>query len=77
MRICVSFNTSSGFSPACRFALQPGEAGYDPNAFIELWTPADAGYQAANPYGNTQARYFIPLPEVRGRPSAPIDRLPS
>lgn len=53
-------NTSSGFSPAYKFAVQPGEAGYDPNAFIELWTPADAGYQAANPYRNTQARYFIP-----------------
>jgi sulfatase modifying factor 1 len=53
-------NTSTGFSPAYKFALQPGDVGYNSNADIELWTIADAGYDPANLYRNSQARYFLP-----------------
>ena len=31
-------NTSTGSTPAYKFALQPGEAGYNANANIQLWT---------------------------------------
>ncbi len=53
-------NTSIGSTPAYKFALQPGEAGYNANANIELWTIGDAGYNANNLYRNSLARYFLP-----------------
>jgi formylglycine-generating enzyme required for sulfatase activity len=53
-------NTSSGSPPAYKFALQPGQGGYDPNADIELWTASDAGYNFGNLYRNRLARYFLP-----------------
>jgi len=53
-------NTSSGSMPAYKFAIQPGEAGYDVNANIELWTISDAGYNPSNHYRNSFARYFLP-----------------
>jgi len=53
-------NTSSGSTPAYKFALQPGDVGYSANANIELWTNSDAGYNPANLYRNSLARYFLP-----------------
>jgi len=53
-------NTSKGFSPAYKFAQQPGDNGYFADAFIQLWTPSDAGYNPNNLYRNSQAHYFLP-----------------
>jgi len=53
-------NTSKGFTPAYKFAVQPGGIGYDANADIQLWTADDAGFNAANPYRNSNAAYFLP-----------------
>ena len=53
-------NTSKGFSPAYKFAVQPGSGGYSANADIQLWTAGDAGYNAANQYRNSNAVYFLP-----------------
>jgi hypothetical protein len=53
-------NTSTGGPPAYKFALQPGEVGYNVNANIELWTNSDAGYNPRNLYRNSLARYFLP-----------------
>ena len=53
-------NTSSGFSAAYKFALQPGDGGYSANSNIILWDVADAGYNASNLYRNSNAFYFLP-----------------
>jgi formylglycine-generating enzyme required for sulfatase activity len=53
-------NTSTGSPPAYKFAFQPGEAAYDRNANIELWTLSDAGYDPNNLYRNRLARYVLP-----------------
>ena len=53
-------NTSSGFSAAYKFSLQPGDVGYSANADISLWQVGDAGYNAANLYRNSNAFYFLP-----------------
>jgi hypothetical protein len=53
-------NTSTGSPPAYKFALQPGDGGYNSNANIQLWTPSDAGYNANNLYRNSLAHYFLP-----------------
>jgi formylglycine-generating enzyme len=53
-------NTSNGSTPAYKFALQPGEVGYDANSNILLWTPSDPGYDPSNLYRNSLARYFLP-----------------
>ncbi len=47
-------NVSMGHSPAYRFTT--GGA----NDHIALWTEGDAGYDAGNPYRNTNAVYFLP-----------------
>lgn len=53
-------NTSKGYTPAYKFAIQPGEPGYDPNADILLWEPGDPGYDPDNLYRNSLAHYFLP-----------------
>jgi len=53
-------NTSKGFSPAYKFATQPGDSGYSSNANIQLWQAGDPGYNAANVFRNSRARYFLP-----------------
>jgi hypothetical protein len=53
-------NTSQGYSPAYKFTTQPGDVGYNASAGISLWTSGDAGFNAANPFRNSQARYFLP-----------------
>jgi hypothetical protein len=53
-------NTSIGSTPAYKFAIQPGEVGYNPNADIEVWTISDVGYDPNNLYRNSLARYFLP-----------------
>jgi hypothetical protein len=53
-------NTSTGSSPAYKFAIQPGQVGYSANADIELWDSNDAGYNPNNLYRNRLARYFLP-----------------
>jgi formylglycine-generating enzyme len=44
-------NTSTGSIPAYKF---------DAGGNFQLWLPGDPGYDAANRYRNTQARYFLP-----------------
>jgi formylglycine-generating enzyme len=44
-------NTSTGSAPAYKF---------DAAGEFQLWTPADAGYTAANLFRNSEARYFLP-----------------
>jgi Sulfatase-modifying factor enzyme 1 len=53
-------NTSTGNTPAYKFAIQPGEPGYSPNDDILLWSPSDVGYDPNNLYRNKLARYFLP-----------------
>jgi sulfatase modifying factor 1 len=53
-------NTSQGYSPAYKFAVQPGQGGYNSNAQIQLWQISDQGYNVANRFRNSQARYFLP-----------------
>jgi sulfatase modifying factor 1 len=53
-------NTSTGHVPAYKFAAEPGEIGYSPNANIELWTITDPGYNPNNLYRNRLALYFLP-----------------
>lgn len=53
-------NTITNSTPAYKFAIQPGEIGYDANANIQLWAPGDAGYDPNNLYRNSQAQYFLP-----------------
>ncbi len=53
-------NTSHGFSPAYKFDIQPGEAGYSANANIALWSNADPGYNPDNPFRNAGARFVLP-----------------
>jgi formylglycine-generating enzyme required for sulfatase activity len=53
-------NTSTGSPPAYKFAVQPGQAGYDAYADIQLWTASDTGYNPSNLYRNALARYFLP-----------------
>ena len=53
-------NTSTGSTPAYKFAIQPGESGYSSNANIQLWTPSDAGYNPSDLYRNSLAKYFLP-----------------
>ncbi len=47
-------NTSKGFSAAYQFDT----AGFNEN--IALWEPGDAGYNAANPFRNSNAHYVLP-----------------
>lgn len=53
-------NTSKGFSPAYKFQFQPGDVGYNANAFASLWSSQDTGFSAANPIRNSQAQFFLP-----------------
>jgi hypothetical protein len=53
-------NTSSGYSPAYKFAMQPGGGGYTGNESLVLWTASDSGYDAGNLYRNANAHYFLP-----------------
>jgi formylglycine-generating enzyme required for sulfatase activity len=53
-------NTSSGSVAAYKFAVQPGQAGYDVNANILLWSYGEAGYNNNNPFRNSNAKYFLP-----------------
>jgi len=53
-------NTSLGFSPAYKFAVQPGQSGYFSNGDIQLWQASDPGYNPANQFRNSLARYFLP-----------------
>ena len=53
-------NTSEGFTPAYKFAVQPGEVGYNANAYIDLWQSGDVGYNSANLFRNDLAHYFLP-----------------
>lgn len=53
-------NTSTGNPPAYKFAVQPGEVGYNANANADLWSVGDPGYDPNNLYRNSLARYFLP-----------------
>lgn len=53
-------NMTSGSVPAYKFAVQPGDVGYNVNSDIELWSINDPGYNPANLYRNSLAKYFLP-----------------
>jgi formylglycine-generating enzyme required for sulfatase activity len=53
-------NTSSGFMPAYKFDFQPGHEDYDSNDNLVLWTATEAGFNSANPFRNSLAKYFLP-----------------
>ena len=53
-------NVSQGYAPAYNFAVQPGGGGYTGNENLVLWTVSDAGYDPANLYRNSGARYVLP-----------------
>ncbi|MCX6877914.1 MAG: SUMF1/EgtB/PvdO family nonheme iron enzyme [Verrucomicrobia bacterium] len=53
-------NVTSNSAPAYKFSIQPGGEGYKANANIDLWTVSDPGYNAANPFRNSNAKYFLP-----------------
>jgi formylglycine-generating enzyme len=53
-------NVSSGYTPAYKFALQPGNPAYTGNENLVLWSPSDVGYDASNLYRNGNAHYFLP-----------------
>jgi hypothetical protein len=53
-------NAEQGFSPAYKFATQPGERGYSPNTHIQLWNSGDPGFDPANPFRNQHAHFFLP-----------------
>jgi formylglycine-generating enzyme required for sulfatase activity len=53
-------NTSQGYTPAYKFIRQPGDDQYIANQNVELWVSGDAGYNAANPFRNILAHYFLP-----------------
>lgn len=44
-------NASAGFLPAYKF---------DANDTFQLWQPSDVGYDAANPFRNSQTHFFLP-----------------
>ena len=52
-------NTSSGFQPAYKFSTQPGDVDYDSNENIQLWEDGEAGFNAANPFRNSQAQFVL------------------
>jgi formylglycine-generating enzyme required for sulfatase activity len=53
-------NTSSGSVAAYKFAVQPGQEGYNVDVGIALWTSGEAGYNDQNPFRNSNAKYFLP-----------------
>jgi formylglycine-generating enzyme required for sulfatase activity len=53
-------NTSTGNPPTYKFPYQPGDAEYVRGTPHELWLPGDPGYNPANPYRNSLAKYFLP-----------------
>lgn len=53
-------NHSQGYLPAYKFAIQPGQPGYDSNTSILFWQPGDIGYDPNNQTRNSQAKFFIP-----------------
>lgn len=53
-------NTTSGSVAAYKFDFQPGGGGYSANANIVLWTSGESGYDATNPFRNSNAKYFLP-----------------
>ena len=53
-------NEDAGYVAAYKFSLQPGDGGYSSNSNILLWQSGDTGYDAANPFRNSNAHYFLP-----------------
>lgn len=53
-------NVSQGFSPAYNFTAKPGDGDYNADSDISLWVSGDAGFNAANPFRNSMAQYFLP-----------------
>jgi formylglycine-generating enzyme required for sulfatase activity len=49
-------NTSKGYQAAYKFVGTQGTSGYT----FGVWSASDAGYNAANPYRNSNAFYFLP-----------------
>ncbi len=49
-------NTSTGHQAAYKFSGTQGTSGY----ILEVWQSGDTGYDASNPYRNSNAYYFLP-----------------
>jgi hypothetical protein len=59
-RLVNWLNTSQGFTPAYKFTSAPDGTAATANQNIALWVLGDAGFNAANPFRNSQAHYFLP-----------------
>lgn len=53
-------NVTSGYAPAYKFSVQPGESGYSVNSPNLIWSSLDAGYDLNNLFRNSNAKYFLP-----------------
>ena len=53
-------NISRGFSPAYKFATNPTDSGYSVNGGFQNWNASDSGFNALNPYRNSNAVFFLP-----------------
>ncbi len=49
-------NTSTNHLPAYKFSGTQGTANYT----LQVWQPGETGYDASNPYRNSNAYYFLP-----------------
>ncbi len=53
-------NTSQGFTPAYKFGTPPDGTTATASQSLTLWASGDSGYNAANPFRNSQSHYFLP-----------------
>ncbi|QDT73472.1 Formylglycine-generating sulfatase enzyme [Lacipirellula limnantheis] len=53
-------NTSQGFMPAYKFMTAPDGTEDTAVENIALWSESDLGFNAANRYRNSRAKYFLP-----------------
>ena len=53
-------NTSRGFPAAYKFNTQPGNGDYIANEHVRRWQSSDPGFDKANPWRNSEVRYFLP-----------------
>ncbi len=52
-------NASQGFQLAYKFTTQPGDGTDVANQDISPSVPGDIGFNAANPFRNSQVQYFL------------------
>ncbi|MCA9264391.1 MAG: SUMF1/EgtB/PvdO family nonheme iron enzyme [Planctomycetales bacterium] len=60
LRFINWLNTSQGFPAAYKFSTQPGDPDYDANVGFEEWSEGESGFDPANRYRNSGARFYLP-----------------